>query len=79
MAAAAVAQQSHRSEKPLNRRVAPLVGASLGVSVARLSCKSVCAYLTGKTGRSMMNRFSMSLKTTKGSESLLAKITNIYV
>ena len=79
MAAAAVAQQSHRSEKPLNRRVAPLVGASLGVSVARLSCKSVCAYLTGKTGRSMMNRFLMSLKTTKGSESLLAKITNIYV
>ena len=28
--------------------MAPPVGASLGVSVARLSCKSVCAYLTGK-------------------------------
>ena len=35
-----VSQQSRRSDKPLNRRVTPPVGASSGVSGARLFCKS---------------------------------------
>ena len=43
-----VSQQSSQSHKPLNRRPTPPVGTSLGFSVARLSCKSVCCILDKK-------------------------------
>ena len=43
-----VSQQSSRSHKPLNHRVRPPVGASSGVSVARLSYKSVCCIFVRK-------------------------------
>ena len=46
--AAAVNQQSHLSDKPLNGRTTLPVDVSSGASVARLSCKNVCCILDRK-------------------------------
>ena len=62
-AVAAVSQQSHRSDKPLNRQTTPLVGVFSCVSLGGLSCKSVgCIHiLDRKCDRLVTNIFSMSL------------------
>ena len=44
----AMSRQSHLLDKPLNDRVTPSVDASPGVSVARLSCRSVGCLLDRK-------------------------------
>ena len=41
-------KQSCQSDKPLNHRETPPVGASSGVSVAHLSCKSVSCIIDRK-------------------------------
>ena len=46
--AAAVNQQSHLSDKPLNGQTTLPVDVSSGASVARLSCKNVCCILDRK-------------------------------
>ena len=48
MAGGAASQQLHPSDRSLNRRVTSVVDASSSVSVARLSCKSVCCILDSK-------------------------------
>ena len=41
-------QQLRPSHKPLNRRTTPPIGASLGVSLVRISCKSACCIVHKK-------------------------------
>ena len=74
-----ISQQSSRSDSLVNRRVTSPVGASLGVYVARLSCKTVSGILEGNTGRLTMNGFLMSFQTSLSRKTLVAKVANIHL